>query len=120
MNLLSGVKTSMGRNFREFKEIAKFLTSVGIDLARGQKGTFNVILKILSKTFFSFNKYHINKEVQKIWGWLLAPHTLIKQRRKSCTNTMDRVTTGPGKSWKLLEFEKCPGKSLKVLEFSKF
>ena len=23
----------------------------------------------------------------------------------------------PGKSWKVLDFEKCPGKSLKVLEF---
>ena len=31
-----------------------------------------------------------------------------------------RVATGPGKTWKVLDFEKRPGKSLKVLEFSKF
>ena len=31
-----------------------------------------------------------------------------------------RVATGPGKSWKVLEFEKCPGKSWKVLGFVNF
>ena len=46
-------------------------------------------------------------------------------RRKGAGSTWrgidyTRVATGPGKSWKVLDFERCPGKSWKVLEFSKF
>ena len=40
--------------------------------------------------------------------WVLVPFNPI------------RVATGPGKSWKVLEFKNCPGKSLKVLEFFYF
>ena len=34
-------------------------------------------------------------------------------------NRYNRVPTGPGKSWKVLEFEKCPGKSWNLLIFLK-
>ena len=37
--------------------------------------------------------------------------------REGCVCSLFMVPTSPGKSWKVLEFEKSPGKSWKVLKF---
>ena len=38
-------------------------------------------------------------------------------KANSVNMTKCRVPMGPGKSWKVLEFEKCPGKSWEVLGY---